>query len=98
MGDYSLPQKAPRCHALKSIYHNNARHSNRSSFLDLAFGRAIRQDCPVNTASQYPPSPLGLLQQKLQRATDYELALAYFLEEFAGDVQFMIGSVLELLL
>jgi hypothetical protein len=43
----------------------------------------------VNTASQDLPRHLGLLQQKLQHATDYELALAYFLEEFAGDVQFM---------
>jgi hypothetical protein len=30
-----------------------------------------------------------VLRQKLQHATDYELALAYFLEEFAGDAQFI---------
>ena len=30
-----------------------------------------------------------MLRQKLQHATDYELALAYFLEEFAGDAEFI---------
>ena len=43
----------------------------------------------MNTASQNLPHHLGVLQQKLQHATDYELALAYFLEEFAGDAQFI---------
>ena len=43
----------------------------------------------MNTASQDLPQHLGVLQQKLQHATDYELALAYFLEEFAGDAEFI---------
>ena len=43
----------------------------------------------MNTASQDLPRHLDLLQQKLQHATDYELALAYFLEEFAGDAKFI---------
>jgi len=43
----------------------------------------------VNTASQNLNHHLGVLQQKLQHATDYELALSYFLEEFAGDVKFI---------
>ncbi len=43
----------------------------------------------MNTASQDLPHHLGVLQQKLQHATDYELALAYFLEEFAGDAKFI---------
>ena len=43
----------------------------------------------MNTASQNLPHYLGVLQQKLQHATDYELALAYFLEEFAGDAKFI---------
>ena len=30
-----------------------------------------------------------MLQQKLQHATDYEQALAYFLDEFAGDARFI---------
>jgi hypothetical protein len=43
----------------------------------------------VNTASQDLAHHLGVLQQRLEHPTDYELALYYFLEEFAGDVQFM---------
>jgi hypothetical protein len=43
----------------------------------------------VNTASQDLPHHLDLLRQKLQHPTDYELALAYFLEEFAGDTEFI---------
>ena len=43
----------------------------------------------MNTASQDLPHHLDLLRQKLQHATDYELALAYFLEEFAGDAGFI---------
>jgi hypothetical protein len=43
----------------------------------------------VNTASQNLAHHLGLLQQKLQHATDYEQALYYFLEEFAGDAKFI---------
>ena len=46
----------------------------------------------MNTASQDLPHHLGVLQQKLQHATDYELALAYFLEEFAGDARFIQQS------
>jgi hypothetical protein len=57
--------------------------------LELALARANCHHCPVNTASQDLPRHLDLLQQKLQHATDYELALAYFLEEFAGDAEFM---------
>lgn len=43
----------------------------------------------MNTASQDLPRHLDLLRQKLQHATDYELALGYFLEEFAGDADFL---------
>ena len=43
----------------------------------------------MNTASQNLAHHLGLLQQKLQHVTDYELALTYFLEEFAGDAGFI---------
>jgi hypothetical protein len=43
----------------------------------------------VNTASQDLAHHLDLLQQKLQHPTDHELALSYFLEEFAGDAKFV---------
>ncbi len=43
----------------------------------------------MNTASQDLAHHLGILQQKLQHATDYEQALYYFLEEFAGDEKFI---------
>jgi hypothetical protein len=46
----------------------------------------------VNTASQDLPHHLDVLRQKLQHATDYELALSYFLEEFAGDAPFVLQS------
>ena len=46
----------------------------------------------MNTASQDLAHHLGVLQTKLQHATDYEQALYYFLEEFAGDVGFMSQS------
>ena len=38
---------------------------------------------------------MEVLGQKLQHPTDYELALNYFLEEFAGDTGFMQRSELE---
>ncbi|SRR5258707_1269370 len=43
----------------------------------------------MNTASQDLPHHLGVLLEKLQHPTDYEQALYYFLEEFAGDAKFM---------
>ena len=44
----------------------------------------------MNTASQNLGHHLTVLQEKLQHATDYELALHYFLEEFAGDEKFIL--------
>jgi len=43
----------------------------------------------MNTASLNLPNHLNTLQLRLEHATDYELALYYFLEEFAGDVKFI---------
>jgi len=43
----------------------------------------------MNTASQNLTHHLGVLREKLQHATDYEQALYYFLEEFAGDEAFI---------
>jgi hypothetical protein len=42
----------------------------------------------VDSASQNLTHHLSVLQQKLQHATDYELALTYFLEQFAADTAF----------
>lgn len=46
----------------------------------------------MNTASQNLPHHLGVLRERMLHPTDYELALNYFLEEFAGDVKFMNAS------
>jgi len=46
----------------------------------------------MNTASQNLPHHLGELRQRMVHPTDYELAVNYFLEEFAGDVKFMNAS------
>ena len=46
----------------------------------------------MNTASQNFPLHLGLLRERMEHPTDYEKALHYFLEEFAGDSKFVLGS------
>ena len=46
----------------------------------------------MNTASQNLPHHLGILRERMLHPTDYELAVNYFLEEFAGDVKFMQQS------
>ena len=46
----------------------------------------------MNTASQNLPHHLGVLRERMLHPTDYELAVNYFLEEFAGDVKFMEQS------
>jgi hypothetical protein len=46
----------------------------------------------MNTASQDLPHHLGVLRERMLHPTDYELALNYFLEEFAGDVKFLDAS------
>ena len=46
----------------------------------------------MNTASQNFPLHLGILRERLEHPTDYEKALHYFLEEFAGDTKFVLGS------
>lgn len=43
----------------------------------------------MNTASQNLPHHLGVLRERMLHPTDYELALNYFLEEFAGDMKFL---------
>ena len=46
----------------------------------------------MNTASQNLPHHLGVLRERMLHPTDYELALNYFLEEFAGDVKLLDAS------
>ena len=43
----------------------------------------------MNTASQNFPHHLRILRERMVHPTDYELAVHYFLEEFAGDVKFI---------
>lgn len=46
----------------------------------------------MNTASQNLPHHLGILRERMLHPTDYEKAVYYFLEEFAGDVGFVRAS------
>ena len=43
----------------------------------------------MNTASQNLPQHLGILRERMLHPTDYEKAIHYFLEEFAGDAKFV---------
>jgi hypothetical protein len=49
----------------------------------------------MNSASQNFPHHLGVLRERMLHPTDYEHAVNYFLEEFAGDMAFVRGSELE---
>jgi hypothetical protein len=46
----------------------------------------------VNSASKDFAHHLGVLRERLLHPTDYELAVNYFLEEFAGDGAFVRAS------
>jgi hypothetical protein len=46
----------------------------------------------MNSASQDFPHHLGILRERMLHPTDYELAVHYFLEEFAGDTGFVRAS------
>jgi len=46
----------------------------------------------MNTASQNLVHHLGVLRERMMHPTDYEKAIHYFLEEFAGDVKFVTQS------
>ena len=46
----------------------------------------------MNSASQNFPHHLGVLRERMLHPTDYELAINYFLEEFAGDAEFVRAS------
>ena len=46
----------------------------------------------MNSASQNFPHHLGILRERLLHPTDYDQAVNYFLEEFAGDGVFVRAS------
>jgi hypothetical protein len=46
----------------------------------------------MNSASQDFPHHLGVLRERMLHPTDYEKAVHYFLEEFAGDAEFVHAS------
>jgi hypothetical protein len=46
----------------------------------------------MNSASQNFLHHLGVLRERMLHPTDYELAVNYFLEEFAGDREFVRAS------
>jgi len=46
----------------------------------------------MNSASQDFPRHLNTLREKMQHPTDYEAAVYYFLQEFAGDKEFVRAS------
>jgi hypothetical protein len=70
----------------------NTEKTTSKAAVGLAFPGQIGIFSRVNTASENLPHHLDVLKEKLQHPTDYELALHYFLEEFAGDVKFMSQS------
>ena len=47
---------------------------------------------PMNSASQNFSHHLGVLRERMLHPTDYEQAVYYFLEEFAGDAEFVRAS------
>lgn len=49
----------------------------------------------MNSASNDFPKHLGALRERLEHPTDYEKAITYFLEEFAGDAEFIRQSEAE---
>jgi hypothetical protein len=46
----------------------------------------------MNSASKNFPHHLGVLRERLLHPTDFEQAVSYFLEEFAGDGDFVRAS------
>ncbi len=46
----------------------------------------------MNSASQDFPHHLGVLRERMLHPTNYETAVNYFLEEFAGDTEFVRAS------
>jgi hypothetical protein len=46
----------------------------------------------MNSASQDFPRHLGVLRERMLHPSDYEKAVHYFLEEFAGDEKFVLAS------
>src|SRR5580765_417297 len=63
------------------------------------FGRGqieIKQiTATMNSASKDFPRHLNALREKMLHPTDYEAAVYYFLQEFAGDKEFVLASTQE---
>ena len=51
----------------------------------------------MNSASQDFPHHLSVLRERMLHPTDYEKAVSYFLEEFAGDTAFVRASATALM-
>jgi hypothetical protein len=49
----------------------------------------------MNSASKDFPHHLGVLRERMLHPTDYQLAVNYFLDEFAGDAAFVRASIPE---
>ncbi len=47
----------------------------------------------MNSASTDLDRHLGILKERMRHPTDYEKAMEYFLEEFAGDKKFVEGCI-----
>jgi hypothetical protein len=57
-----------------------------------AGGPVYKSGTDMNSASQDFPKHLAELRQRMLHPTDYEKAVHYFLEEFAGDHEFVTAS------
>src|SRR4029079_1691671 len=53
---------------------------------------SVQVDIHMNKASQDFPYHLGVLRERMLHPTDFEKAVHYFLEEFAGDQDFVRSS------
>lgn len=65
---------------------------NQRYELALVFYPVFFHPATMNSASQNFPHHLGVLRERMLQPADYELAVYYFLEEFAGDPEFVRAS------
>jgi len=69
----------------------NGVRMHRSSLLVLIPPNKVQYE-HRNSASQNFPHHLAVLRERMLHPTNYELAVHYFLEEFAGDADFVTAS------
>src|SRR5262245_60311543 len=55
-------------------------------------GKLCSLELKMNSASQNFAHHLGILRERMLHPSDYEKAVYYFLEEFAGDKKFVQAS------